>query len=664
MKKQLKSLLFAALVTLVLTLSLAMAASATEAEPGTFYSTEGTLNCVYLANGGTLAATGNTYEEKTLVIYGDGTSYSYAGTITSGTTATEYLPWGSNRSNIYHIAIEAPNLTSFVCFRQMGNVKTIVMPASINILDTNALYGLTKLESIKIADVDYSDYGENVYDLRNIVTLKNTAFYNVAKDITKDIKILFGENTSNDSEKQNFCNGSASTFTIYCEKNTAGETFANTIKTLSAGSSTIASSITVENYPEPEAPAELSKALFFDGFQVRTKVMPTADGTGTAVNGLRTLFSCNEAVVNEGYTLTEYGTIIGTKENTEIYTADLNNEAETKYEKIVKVPVYRNGIYGYLLPSDDENNIRFATTLININEEFYSTELCIRGYEVWKNNTTNELNIVYSDILNADETIYYPSLSDVMINNFATGLINSADEDENHILWNVLDTCRVELTSSSDTYVVSDNVISPADTTIDTSVHVFKKSDETYVAIVTGTGATGRIGAILDACSIKAATVVIDDGFDELGFASFKKYYYVKTVIYPDSIKKTGTECFNNASALVSVSKVKTEITPGTIDLHHLNNVGFNYLFSGAKAAIQYIHLPKIQGEIEVTIAKEAFKNISTLKAVWCGDNEMIEGTANFTGTSVTGEDGTAFTGCTGITSFNWGTAPQTDAAE
>lgn len=689
MKKTVRSLIFAAILVVSATFMLTFSASAADVLDGTFHSTEGTLNWAFLENGGTLEATGNAYKANTLIIYGTGTSYTYSGAITNGNTASLYYPWGAIKDNIYNIVIEAQNLTSFGYFRNMNNLKTIVMPASIETIGSNALNGCKNLYSITILGESYpAEYGNSIFDFRYVTELNNSSLQAInSENAANDITVLFGEGTTNTrgyiEDKQYFFEKITGTVTVYCYKDTVGETHITELKkmlTAFPNTTKIAKNITIVNYPEEFDPSALEKALTFEGYQVRTKVLPTnAYPTKNAENGLRTIYYCDSSVVNEGYTLVEYGTILSTKENAEYAFLDPDTLEATR-AKVVKSTVYKNGeIVGITLKGNEDGKVKFATTIINFRENNYSTQICARGYEVWSKDGTNY--ILYSDSYCANNEVYYPSLCDVTINCFANGIINSADQDENEILWKVLDTCRFELTEETTEYssgkgtriyelennviTVSESSTDPDYSSSDTTIHVFETENNGLVAIVRGTGRAYRTTEMLKSCcNVAVETIVYDDGLTAFGFGDFKNNADVKYVVYPDTLVGTGTEVFNKAPNITAVSKVKTARVDGLIDLSYLDGVGFSslsYLFAGTSASkkenIEYIHLPSVVSDKAITIATD-FTYITNLKAVWCVGNIMTEGKVNFEGTNIIGDE-KAFAN-SGISTENiiWGTEP------
>lgn len=683
MKKTLKSLIFATTVALVLTLGMALITSAADVLDGKFNSTEGTLNWAYLENGGEFQ--GRTYSEKTLVIYGSGTSYTY----NSDTYSSLTLPWSTYNSVIKHIVITAENLTSFKCFAKMSALETIELTNKIDNLDDiyPTLDACKKLRSVTVTGEDYSflNGAKNIFDFRFIKSLRSNALRNVGDDVNEVFTVLLSENLTfhnvGGTRAPYFFSVHSEEIIVYVHEGAADEKFMKDKIVRRTNSENIADKITLVYYPETEIidPSTLNKALVFEGYQVRTKVMPKADGTGNAENGLRTLFYCDLTCANEGFTLVEYGTLIASQANAANTYLDKDNNFVVGGERVVKTAVYKNGEYATLRNSDDENKIKFATTIINFAETQYSTPLYIRGYEIWENDSTNEKYVIYSDSMVDEETVYYPSLCDVTINCFAYGIINSADQDENEILWKVLDTCRFELTEGTTEYSggtriyeLEDNVITvserstdPNFSSNDTTIQVFETENNGLVAIVRGTGKAYRTTEMLKSCCNAAVeTIVYDDGLTAFGFGDFKNNADVKYVVYPDTLVGTGTEVFNKAPNITAVSKVKTMRVDGLIDLSYLDGVGFSsssYLFAGVSSSkkenIEYIYLPSVVSDKAITTLND-FTYITNLNAVWCVGNIMIEGKVNFEGTNIIGDE-KAFAN-SGISTENiiWGTEP------
>ena len=160
-----------------------------------------------------------------------------------------------------------------------------------------------------------------------------------------------------------------------------------------------------------------------------------------------------------------------------------------------------------------------------------------------------------------------------------------------------------------------------------------------------------------------ANKIIIDDGFTSIGNGCFQWYDYVVTLVYPEGIASVGSSAFiASASKLQTVFMVGTNPEIGTVDLSHVGKVDLWYLFNGTKTNILYIHLPTNLNGASV-VGEQAFRKCTALKAIWCGNNEMIEGTANFSGTTIMGATGNgtndkdSFYMTSGITSFIWGSS-------
>ncbi len=98
-----------------------------------------------------------------------------------------------------------------------------------------------------------------------------------------------------------------------------------------------------------------------------------------------------------------------------------------------------------------------------------------------------------------------------------------------------------------------------------------------------------------------------------------------------------------------------------TVDLSHIEKVDLAWLLNGDKPNIEYIHLPMNligNGNVVAHTPSQAFRKCTALKAIWCGDNtKPSDGTADFTGTGLTGAAGNASESVTGITTYIYDSA-------
>ncbi|MBR3967466.1 MAG: leucine-rich repeat protein [Clostridia bacterium] len=640
-----KKFLVTTLVVLTLIAALTVMISAENLIDQSFHTTTGDIKWAFFESAGKLAYNNTEYAAGTLVIYGDGTAYGYSQTPTSDGSG---YPWKAVMSKIKTVVFDTPNLTTIQTFRYMRNYSELYIPAGVTTFASSLFAGSWSLNTIKVAEVDYSEYGDTyIYDLRNIKSFSNYSFDGVANNVEENITILLGKDTSASftSTSGKFAENSKSTFTFVVYKDSKGETFAKSLVDI-ASSANIADNIKIEYYPEPA-----TGAMSFVGYQVRT----------TGYNGLRGVFSFDKTVINEGRECVEYGTILTTKANKEAVGTELtenNGEFETANKKIVKLPVVKNGELVGKCWSDDENKLDFAATVVNFKDN-YKTPIYMCGYEIWKDSKGNT-EIVYTEYCVVENEVYTPSIYEVVLEFFANGLLNASDEDDKKVLWGVLDNCRNEITSTSDTYAVENNIIKH--TSADVNIHTFTRSDDSVVAIITGSGTLKDVSKILYNAGVAPEVVVIDHGFTVIGYNCFTRpvweYKPFKTIIYPDGITSLGTTNFQGLSNLETVFKVHTSAEAGTVDISYINEVELSYLFNGA-SKIKYIHLPtNLTKKNNVVLTVEAFQNCTSLSAIWCGDNKKpTDGTADFTGTTITESGSKTFNGANRITNFIWGEA-------
>lgn len=608
-------------------------------------ATGGEIKWAFFEDDGTLEYNQTRYAAHTLVIYGDGTGYSYATPIT-WQDKTGY-PWYEFMSYIKTVVFDTPNLEAIQHLGYMGaSFSEIWLPDCIDTLYGDNLIGAYNLHTIKMAGVDYSAFGDKqIYDLRGVTLVGKEAFKNVGQNADGEITVLLAEGTHQDfnASGSHFAGSFKGTLNFMVHKGSAGEEWVNKLIAAKESSANIADNITFEYYPE------ITSAISFGGFQVRTK----------GYNGLRCLFTFDKTVANTGATCIEYGAILSSLNNKDKYGTKLSlvdGEYVTADSHIVKKAINRNGEFVNKVVSYDDKAVTFCTALVQFANNWKS-ELYVCGYEIWRDSYGN-IRVVYTDVYDSNDNLYTPSIYDAVLLAYTKGVVNGADQDENKVLWSVLDNCRDEISATPATYIVENNIIKH--TSADVNIHLFTATNASDVAIITGSGSLVNAQAMLKDAGQKPVTVVIDHGFTQVAVSCFEPKAAtdaaISTIVYPDGITFWGNTCFQRLESLQTMFKVHTEAVIGTVDLSYVGTVALAYMFNGNKPKIEYIHLPtNLVGWTAATtqLPSQAFKNCTALKAIWCGENpKPVDGTADFTGTTIKSASGDTFSGASLIVNF------------
>ncbi|MBQ8208555.1 MAG: leucine-rich repeat protein [Clostridia bacterium] len=182
----------------------------------------------------------------------------------------------------------------------------------------------------------------------------------------------------------------------------------------------------------------VKSGMHFDGWEIRNKSYKNSDGD-IITNGLRGVMYFEKATANDGFELVEYGGLVTATANK---VTDLISEDGTPAsEKIKKFAIYKDGeISGKTLVSrSTEQRTYFAITVVNFSSH-YTSDISICGYEIWKNTSTDEIKIIYTDYATdprhdasyADTNIY-----EISLGMYKEGVINSSNDKES-IVWDVL----------------------------------------------------------------------------------------------------------------------------------------------------------------------------------------------------------------------------------
>lgn len=440
---------------------------------------------------------------------------------------------------------------------------------------------------------------------------------------------------------------------------------------------------------------ESTHALVYDGFSVRTR----------DYNGMRSVFYFDDTVEKAGYTIKEYGTVAvatSNKPNDDEFLKVDGENISPADNKILKTEVYKDGvIVNKTLESDTDGKYagmtKFGFTITNFADGQYENKVYVCGYEVWENDETGELEIVYTEYANPnyiDISIY-----DLSLGMYKAGVLNSANEDGT--VWSVLESGAVTLKKGSDYTVRSEGMTdwngNPIGDTFtyknipavnqaidnDTKVLSFTESGiyitllrdgSDYVAVYRGKGdlpevswghrvsqlhpqftestKSDRVSKIegnspapilTSDASNKIKTVILDDGVTGVSGYGFN-LASMETVVYPKTLKSLIKEVFIGAKKLSTVFMAGTAPETGLADISSVETVKGAYMFNGC-ASLKKVHLPA-----NASLGGNNFENMTSLDGVWFGNGEYLAGTADFSqSTSITSIENAMFSGATGI---------------
>jgi len=235
----------------------------------------------------------------------------------------------------------------------------------------------------------------------------------------------------------------------------------------------------------------------------------TYAGTGFSIryksySGLRSVFTMNTERANDGYTLLEFGTFLISGNY-----VDKGESTELKWEngKIVpvtgktceKVAIWENGA-----PTDKkilgEKNglVNYAVTLIGIPNANITTDVYIRGYEVWEDSYGN-VNILYTDTTDSGKT----NFCDITL----LALKMAATDSR-------FDVCRSDIAVNTLAAVMGSRVLASGKVNDTVSYKII--SDKTNAAIVyTGSGKVDSV-TVDSAIAAKITTVTTGSGITEI----------------------------------------------------------------------------------------------------------------------------------------------------
>lgn len=541
-------------------------------------------------------------------------------------------------------------------------VPVLVIPKSVTKLASNFYTWNTLLHSILVLGETYgASLGECIVDFRNLSAFPSSIPYSF--DYTKDISFLFPKfgwigtfgnfgvihkTYQTDYLGNGYHIGEGDVFYVEADWSQRAQLDANAEKI----------GFTVKEYPK----AAENTAMEMYGYQVRTE----------GYNGLRGIFNFNENIVNEGYSLIEYGAILATDANRGENDANIKlsyneetGEYEPTVERIVKKAIKKNGalvsgaktlkklngqavgdIEGY-----GEGYTWFATTLVNFTHS-YKSDVYMCGYEIWKNEFTGETNIIYT-------SYEYPeyettSIYDVSIELIADGFTNDL---ENNPVGSVVKAAgAVTLTSTDATLptglasLVAENIemkgySGGAFTDGTTYYSLYELADGNYLAYISGAGNLNAnalkttyasdyagearpVPTLLAAAYNKITHMVI--GEEIVDISAFSSMNKLQVIIYPASLKTIGAanmySVFSSCSSLKKIVPVGTMTEANIFDFSNVTHKDNNwqYTFSGC-TSVEYIHLSKHNG------GSQTFQNCISLKAVWVGDSDRpADGVADF----------------------------------
>ncbi|MBQ8207918.1 MAG: leucine-rich repeat protein [Clostridia bacterium] len=200
------------------------------------------------------------------------------------------------------------------------------------------------------------------------------------------------------------------------------------------------------------------RGMTVTGYSVRNSVRTDESGKVVVKNGLRTIYSFNEEILDESseYILVEYGSLIGSKANWNNYLQTFGGDnsllklSEGQFvspSSIVKTPVYQNG--NYVNNSDHENSsaVEFVVTVVNCEgKEQIKGELISAGYEVWKKGDNYFVLYTREEATGFDSVSLYKITLAMLADNFLP--LKKAD----YPIWNTVYECReaVLTTDNSD----------------------------------------------------------------------------------------------------------------------------------------------------------------------------------------------------------------------
>lgn len=332
-----------------------------------------------------------------------------------------------------------------------------------------------------------------------------------------------------------------------------------------------------------------SSGITFDGWQVRNR----------NYNGLRSIMYFNNGTENKGFELLEYGAFVTVSENKDSAFVSEDGSFSGKGEKVT---VFKDGeIKANTLSYSNEARTYFALTVVNYTSN-WTTDIYVCGYEIWKNTTTGEIKVVYTDY--ATDPEHDSSFADTNIYEISLGMYHNgiidASSDPDKVVWDTLTNGgAVKLTAGVD-YTVAQGAdygadyssemtlvnIPLAEVVLSDGIISFRKTDakysvfrdgEDYFMIISGKGA---VASLPDGCMPQFSTVwytemeyesissqmlqplfttdiyskiknvFIDTGITAIGDRAFASSS-IKSLIYSDTVTDISTEAFSGTEGII-----------------------------------------------------------------------------------------------------------------
>ncbi len=198
-----------------------------------------------------------------------------------------------------------------------------------------------------------------------------------------------------------------------------------------------------------------------EGYSIRDSVRTDKDGNVEVHNGLRTIYTFNENALgeNSGYTLVEYGSLVGTKENWNTYLQTFDGEKSllklsgdefVSPERIVKTPIYKNGEYINNSDHNEPSNVKFKVTVVNFEgKNQIKSELISAGYEIWEKDGR------YFVLYTREDVSGYESISlyKVTLGMIGAGAMKLKKAD--YPIWNTVYECREEVLTTDNSAITA-----------------------------------------------------------------------------------------------------------------------------------------------------------------------------------------------------------------
>lgn len=429
---------------------------------------------------------------------------------------------------------------------------------------------------------------------------------------------------------------------------------------------------------------KLVSAAIFEGFSIRFK----------SYNGLRGIFhfdnngSAKENIKN-GYTLVEYGTLLTTAANKNLYGAELAyNELSGSYEAVsqglkqVKIwsdGAFVNKILGMGKPEKGELDgaTYFAVSVVNYSSN-YRTDVYMCAYEVWE--FDGEKFIIYSDYESSGGNSDYnqTNLYKVSLEMYKLGVMSAKYDDG--VVWESLVnggavtltkgtgfTVREGLTDLNgndfgDSYTVADIPFCSLDgttfTPLTTSFTFLEDADNSnkYIIVFRGDGAipsyqlwgstrtqygsnwlkpsyykdiTASPNPIFTATTTnKIYYAICDYGITALGsymFASYSNDTKIETVVYPETLTSVGYGFANGYPSTVFRAETPAEYIENGLYDLHYSNLELSKMNLNGNTGVSKIHL----NTTITAIAGSGVFNGTKLERLWCSDSISDKGEAN-----------------------------------